>query len=334
MRLREFALALAAVATAGLHASVTFAQSRAAEEKPAFKVSRTSWGDPDLQGIWDYRTITPLERPRELNGREFYTEEEAAKLEGRAGRRMDGPPESIQPGLNHAQYLTDPGRRLAGRRTSLIIDPPDGRIPAVTADGKARQARQPNRALTGAEVSSWLDRGNQERCITYGLPTASLPTLYNNNIQIVQTPHTAVIVHEMIHEARVVPLDGRARLSDKIRHWIGSSRGWWEGDTLVVETTNFSGQNNYRGSTTGLHLTERYTRVGQNRLELRLTVSDPTTWEKPWTVLLPMRPTEGEMIEYACHEGNYSMTNLLVVARDEDKSNAAKGKSAAAEPER
>ena len=124
-------------------------------------------------------------------------------------------------------------------------------------------------------MTSWLDRGNQERCITYGLPSASLPTLYNNNIQIVQTPDTAVIVHEMIHEARVVPLDGRPRLTDKIRHWIGSSRGWWEGDTLVVETTNFSGQNNYRGSTTGLHLTERYTRVGQDRLEMRLTVERP-----------------------------------------------------------
>jgi hypothetical protein len=294
------------------------------EAKPAAAVPRTPWGHPDLQGTWDYRSITPLERPRDLGNREFYTEEEAQKLEGRAGRRMDGPPESIQPGLNHAQYLTDPGRFLAGRRTSLIVDPPDGRVPALTAEGKARLARQPNRAASGAVISSWLDRGNQERCITYGLPSASLPTLYNNNIQIVQTPDTAVIVHEMIHEARVVPLDGRPRLSPRIGQWIGSSRGWWDGDTLVVETTNFSGQNIYRGSTTGLHLTERYTRTGKDSIELRLTVSDPTTWEKPWTVLLPMRPTEGELIEYACHEGNYSMSNLLEVARDEDKANAEK----------
>jgi hypothetical protein len=313
---------VAAVLAAG---GVVIAQAPAGKEaKPAAAVPRTPWGTPDLQGTWDYRTITPLERPRELNGREFYTEEEAAKLEGRAGRRMDGPPESIQPGLNHAQYLTDPGRRLAGRRTSLIIDPPDGRIPAVTAEGKARQARQPNRAASGAAVSSWLDRGNQERCITYGLPSASLPTLYNNNIMIVQTPDTAVIVHEMIHEARVIPLDGRPALSSKIGQWIGSSRGHWEGDTLVVETTNFSGQQNYRGSTTGLQLIERYTRVSKDRLEMRLTVNDPTTWEKPWTVLLPMRPTEGELIEYACHEGNYAMFNLLEVARDEEKANAAK----------
>ena len=323
---------VAAVLMAG---GLVMAQAPAAKDaKPAAAVPRTPWGAPDLQGTWDYRTITPLERPRELAGREFYTEEEAAKLEGRAGRRMDGPPESIQPGLNHAQYLTDPGRRLAGRRTSLIIDPPDGRIPAVTAEGKARQARLPNRAASGAAVSSWLDRGNQERCITYGLPSASLPTLYNNNIRIVQTPDTAVIVHEMIHEARVVPLDGRPDLPSNVTSYMGDARGHWEGNTLVVETTNFNGKNNYRGSTTGLRLTERYTRVNRDRLEMRLTVEDPTTWEKPWTVLLPMRPTEGELIEYACHEGNYSMTNLLEVARDEDKSNAAKGQAPAAEQER
>jgi hypothetical protein len=292
--------------------------SAASTEKPP----RTPWGHPDLQGTWDYRTITPLERPREFGMRDRYTEEEKNALEARAGRRMDGPPEEIRPGLTHAQYATDPGRFVAdGYRTSLIVDPPDGRIPALTAEGKARQARAPNRANT--VNASWLDRGNQERCITYGLPSASLPTLYNNNIQIVQSPDSVVIVHEMIHEARVVPLDGRPRLNESVNGWIGSSRGRWDGDTLVVETKNFNGKNNYRGSTTGLHLVERYTRVGQDRLELRLTVSDPTTWEKPWTVLLPMRPTEGELIEYACHEHNLSMVNILEVARDAEKAAAA-----------
>jgi hypothetical protein len=278
--------------------------------------------------VWDYRTITPLERARELGTRELYTEEEKKALEARAGRRMDGPPEEIRPGLNHAQYWTDPGRFVSdGYRTSLIIDPPDGRIPALTAEGKARQGRAPNR--NNAVNASWLDRGDQERCITYGLPSASLPTLYNNNIQIVQAPGTAVIVHEMIHEARVVPLDGRPRLNDNVRAWIGDTRGHWEGDTLVVETTNFNGKHNYRGSTTGLHLTERYTRVDDGRLELRLTVSDPTVWEKPWTVLLPMRPTEGQLLlEYACHEANLSMFNLLEVARDAEKA-GAKGQAPA-----
>jgi hypothetical protein len=317
------------VLTSVVGTAQTQAQAPAAGAKPTSAakaaVSRTPWGDPDLQGVWDYRTITPLERARDLGTREFYTEEEKKALEARAGRRMDGPPEEIRPGLNHAQYWTDPGRFISdGYRTSLIIDPPDGRIPPLTAEGKARQARAPNRNST--VNASWLDRGNQERCITYGLPSASLPTLYNNNIRIVQAPGTAVIVHEMIHEARVIPLDGRPRLNDNVRAWIGSSRGWWEGDTLVVETTNFNGKNNYRGSTTGLHLTERYTRIDQGRLELRLTVSDPTTWERPWTVLLPMRPTDGELLEYACHEHNLSMVNILEVARDAEKA-AAKGEA-------
>jgi hypothetical protein len=239
---------------------------------------------------------------------------------------MDTVPEKITPGLNHAQWWTDPGRFVSdGYRTSLIVDPPDGRIPALTAEGRARQAGAPNR--NNAVNASWLDRGDQERCITYGLPSASLPTLYNNNIQIVQAPGTAVIVHEMIHEARVVPLDGRPRLNDNVRAWIGDTRGHWEGDTLVVETTNFNGKHSYRGSTTGLKLVERYTRIDEGRLELRLTVSDPTTWEKPWTVLLPMRPTEGQLLlEYACHEANLSMFNLLEVARDAEKA-AAQGKA-------
>ena len=326
-------VAITLAATLGLAAGTVQAQAPAAAPASAASTAtpapRTPWGHPDLQGTWDYRTITPLERARELGTREFYTEEEKKALEARAGRRMDGPPEEIRPGLTHAQYWTDPGRFVAdGYRTSLVVEPADGRIPALTPEGRARQARAPNRANT--VNASWLDRGNQERCITYGLPSASLPTLYNNNIQIVQSPDSVVIVHEMIHEARVVPLDGRERLNDGLRHWIGSSRGRWDGDTLVVETTNFNGKNNYRGSTTGLHLTERYTRVGENRLELRLTVSDPTTWEKPWTVLLPMRPTEGELIEYACHEHNLSMVNILEVARDAEKA-AAEGQAPGAQ---
>jgi hypothetical protein len=320
MKIRMLALAAMTAAI-----SLTPAIAAAQAQKAPATVPKTPWGDPDLQGTWDYRTITPLERSPQLGNREFYTDEEKKTLEGRAGRRMDGPPEKIQPGLTHAQYATDPGRFVAdGNRTSLIIDPPDGRIPALTAEAKLRQGRGGNRNNT--VNASWLDRGNQERCITYGLPSASLPTLYNNNIQIVQAPGTAVIVHEMIHEARVIPLDGRPQLSENVRAWIGHSRGWWEGDTLVVETKNFNGKNSYRGSTTGLHLVERYTRVGPDRLELRLTVSDPTTWERPWTVLLPMRPTEGELIEYACHEHNLSMVNILEVARDAEKA-AAQGKA-------
>ena len=321
---RVLALATAAV-TLSLAVGISAQQSAARDTKAAQPTVRTPWGHPDLQGTWDYRTITPLERAAALGNREFYTDEERKALEDRAGRRMDGPPEEVRPGLTHAQYATDPGRFVAdGNRTSLVVDPPNGRIPPLTAEGRARQGRGGNRNAT--VNASWLDRGNQERCITYGLPSASLPTLYNNNIQIVQSPDSVVIVHEMIHEARVVPLDGRPRLNENVRGWIGDSRGRWDGDTLVVETTNFNGKNNYRGSTTGLHLTERYTRVGADRLELRLTVSDPTTWERPWTVLLPMRPTEGELLEYSCHEHNLSMFNILEVARDAEKA-AAEGRA-------
>ena len=180
------------------------------------------------------------------------------------------------------------------------MDPPDGRIPALTAEGKARQARAPNR--NNAVNASWLDRGDQERCITYGLPSASLPTLYNNNIQIVQAPGTAVIVHEMIHEARVVPLDGRPRLNDTSgldrRHArpLGRRHAGRRDDEFQRQA-QLPRIDDRSAPGRALHA-----RRCEDRLELRLTVSDPTTWEKPWTVLLPMRPTEGELLEYACHE--------------------------------
>jgi hypothetical protein len=314
----------------------------------AWSVPRTFDGRPDLQGVWANNGMTPLERPKQWGGRATMTDAELADLKKRVQALQDGgdaffgdelilaalegkekfKSADTQTGNYDQSWLSD---RVFDNRTSLIIDPPDGRVPPQTAEGRARAARAPDRG--NSVNASWLDRGNAERCITYGLPSASLPTLYNNNIQIVQAPGYAVIVHEMIHEARVVPLDGRSKLNEHVQGWIGDSRGRWEGDTLVVETTNFNGKNSYRGSTTGLHLTERYTRVDEGRLELRLTVSDPTTWEKPWTVLLPMRPTEGELIEYACHEANLSMFNLLEVARDAEKAAAASGKApGAADP--
>ena len=228
-----------------LIAQAPAAASSGAAKKAPEPTPRTPWGHPDLQGTWDYRTITPLERPRDLGTREFYTEEEVKALEGAPAGAWTDRPRRFSPALRTRSTWTDPGRFLTdSRRTSLIVDPPDGRIPALTAEGKARVARQPNRAASGAAVTSWLDRGNQERCITYGLPSASLPTLYNNNIQIVQTPDTAAIVHEMIHEARVVPLDGRARLTDKIGTGLdrrvagGKATRWWsKPPTSPVRTT-------------------------------------------------------------------------------------------------
>jgi len=325
MSTRVLALAVVLFAAVWLGSAAVWAQTpvRAAPavEDPSFTVPRTSWGDPALSGVWDYRTITPLERRPELGDRELYTDEEIAELEGRAARRMDQPPDESTPAnLVHAEYLTDPGRYVAeSRRTSLIIDPPNGRMPALTADAQQRQAQAQTAApaRTGGRADSWLDRTLMERCITRGLPGSILPGLYNNNIRISQAPGYVAIVHEMVHETRIVPLDGSA-FSD-MRGYMGESRGHWEGDELVVETRNFNGKAAFRGSRENLRVTERYTRVGPETIDFRLTIEDETQWTQPWTVAYLMRPAEGELFEYACHEGNYGLRNILENARDEEK---------------
>jgi len=285
---------------------------------------RTSWGDPDLQGVWDYRTITPLERPRELADQAFFSADEIAQREARAAARLDEVPDGEPTGgiTVHAPYWTDPGRfLLEGGRTSLIVDPSDGRVPPMTAEAAA--GNRGGGGGFGTRADSWEDRSMMERCITQGLPRAIMPTLYNNNIHIVQAPGTVAIVHEMIHEARVIPLDGRAHLNAGLRPIIGDSRGRWEGETLVVETTNFSEDSNFRGATRNLRLVERFTRLDAATLGYELTIDDPTVWTQPWTVAYPMRPSEGPIYEYACHEGNYGLRNILEVARDEEKAAAA-----------
>ena len=308
------------------------AQPRPAQAKP---VPKTPWGHPDLQGTWDYRTITPLERPQQYGTREFLTDEEVKTLEERAAKRMDEAPAEDAPASTvHPSYWTDPGRFVAeNRRTSLIVDPPDGRIPQTVAAARAAAAGGAPAAAAGGgrgrggrpggRADSWLDRSLLERCITWGLPTASLPGLYNNNIQIVQSPDHVVIVHEMVHDARVIPLDNRPRVTGDMRQYLGESRARFEGDTLVVETKNFGTKTAYRGANTNLTLTERYTRTGPDSVDLRLTVEDPTVWTRPWTVALGLRPSEGELVEYACHEGNYGLRNILEVARDEEAAAAA-----------
>jgi len=330
--MRASGLTLLVVATAGLIASVALGLGRAADaaDKPASKLPRTSWGDPDLQGVWDYRTITPMERRPEMGDREFYTDAEIAQLEGRAAKRLDEAPDTtVQTNLVHADYLTDPGRHVdESRRTSLIIDPKNGRIPPLTPEAQQRQekaaaARAAGGAAPGGRVDSYLDRPMYERCITRGLPATILPTLYNNNIRISQSPGYVAIVHEMIHETRVVPLGGSF---GHVRSYLGESRGHWEGDTLVVETRNFNGRTGYRGSGENLVLTERYTRVAPDKIDFRLTFDDPTQWTQPWTVAYFMRTGEGELYEYACHEGNYGMRNILQEARDAERAAASPAK--------
>jgi len=307
-------------------------QAQTAPAKPAVKpaaakvyAAKTPWGDPDLQGVWDYKTITPLERPANFGDRQFLNDEEVARLEANAAKRLDQPPDDTVPAnLVHAPYMTDPGRKVdEDRRTSLIVDPPDGRVPPLTPEAQRRNAlRQAGTRNGGTDGPE--QRSSLERCITMGLPSGNLPTLYNNNIRIVQGPGYVAITHEMVHDTRLIPLDSRRALSPKIHQWFGDSRGHWDGNTLVVETANFSDKTNYRGSGATLHLVERFTRSGKNSVEYRVTVDDPATFTKPWTIELHMRTSEGDLYEYACHEGNYGLHNILEEARDADKAAAKK----------
>jgi hypothetical protein len=317
------ALAVLAVTLAPLAAG---AQTPAGTTGRGPTVPRTADGHPDLQGTWDFRTATPLERPREFAGREFLTESEIADFQRRAAEREDGrPPEDARSDPSvHAVWWLDYGKQVVGtHRSSLIVDPPDGLVPPGTADAQKRAAER-RAARTGrGPADAAEDRSLWERCITRGLPEGMLPAGYNNNVQIVQTPGFLVLVTEMIHDARVVPLDGRPHLDARIRPWTGDSRGRWEGDTLVVETTNFSDRTPFRGSSDGLRLVERFRRVDAESIEYRFTVEDPATWTRPWTVTFPLVRSESPMYEYACHEGNYSLQNILRNARAAERDSPA-----------
>ena len=311
---------------------------------------RTAWGQPDLQGVWDFRTITPLQRPEELGNKEFLTEEEAAALEqevvdrntrllnrpaqrttggGSVDRRADG-----TPGFYNNFWL-DRGTTVVGtRRTSLIVDPPNGRLPPLTAEAGRRAASPEAQRVADAgrgrvpEVS-WEDLDPGDRCIQHGKAGPPInPGGYNNNIQLFQAPGYVAILNEQIHDVRVIPLDGRPHLEPQIRQWMGDSRGHWEGQTLVVETTNFNGKHEQVGrpglsSGDRLSLIERFTRVDAETLLYEYTVTDPATWVRPWTAQVPMRKNQGLLYEFACHEGNYSMPVRLAGARAMEKEAAA-----------
>jgi hypothetical protein len=283
---------------------------------------RTSDGHPDLQGIWDYRSATPLERPSRFEGREFMTPAEIAEYERLAAEREDGrPPDDPRTEQSvHPAWWLDYGKKVINTaRTSLIVDPPDGRVPALTNEAEKRLAARRAAARSRGPSDNAEDRGLFERCITRGVPAGMLPGPYNNNLQIVQTPGNIVLFTEMIHDARIVPMDGRSHAGPDIRDYLGDSRGHWEGDTLVVDTINFREENLFRGSGAHLHLVERFTLLDRDTLEYRFTVSDPSTWTRPWTVSFPMTRTEGPIYEYACHEGNYGLMNILSAARWQEK---------------
>ena len=300
--------------------------------------TRTAWGQPDLQGVWDFRSITPLQRPEELADREFLTEEEAANLEqatisreedllNRPARRTTAGG-SVDRGEDGAlgaynDFWLDRGTTTIGnRRTSLIVDPPNGRMPAMTAEAEKRaEARRDYRREHPAD--SWEDRGLNDRCMfTTGLPI--VPSAYNNNVQFFQTPDHVAMLIEMTHTLRVILLDGRS--PSNLSQFVGVSRGHWEGDTLVVETTNFHRLTSLRGSTSNARLLERFTRVGPETIEYEFTVEDPDTWPQPWTAQVELTKTDEPLYEYACHEGNYSMEGILAGARAQENATAEAGK--------
>ncbi len=293
-----------------------------AQKAPAktWSVPRTPDGHPDLQGVWTNATITPFERPAALSGKAVLSDSEAAALEEEAAEsRVDRPPPPGDPG-GYNQFWFDRGTKVvATKRSSLVTDPPDGRVPALTP---AAQKRQRDAAAYAAQhpADGPESRSLAERCILWG--TAGPPMVpgpYNNNYQMVQGPGYVTILVEMIHDARLIPTDGRPHLPSSIRQWMGDPRGHWEGDTLVVETTNFTGKTRYRGSDENLRVVEKFRRVDANTIDYQFTIDDPTAFTRPWSADIPMSRSEGALYEYACSEGNYALTDILAGARAQEK---------------
>jgi hypothetical protein len=321
--LRPIAILAAAIAVVSLAGGSPAAQTREGGKPAAAKAwtaTKTPWGDPDLQGLWTNTTTTPLERLPEASEKTVLTDEERQALSQKVAERLDQ--DRPRPGqvVPYNEFWYERG--VLNNRTSLIVDPADGKLPPFTPAAQKRWD-----AVTAARKQnlsdSHLDRGAYDRCITRGVPGAMMPGFYNHNYHILQTPGYVVILVEMIHDARIIPVDGRPHLNGSIRQWLGDSRGRWEGSTLVVETTNVNDKVFERGAAHGyggnMRFVERFTRVDADSIDYQFTVEDPTTFTKPWTVSAPMVKTEGPIYEYACHEGNYAMTGILSGARAEEK---------------
>jgi hypothetical protein len=304
-------------------------------------IPRTRDGRPDLHGTWSYATLTSLERPAEFANKPFLTAAEAAEFEkktlvvqdrdrrdgeGPGGRGSDGRTDVDRA---YGQAWWEYGSKVIGtRRTSLIVDPPDGKIPALTPEGELRAVDR--RGLwtanndyeggaRGTSLDSYADRPFQERCLGWTVTgPPMIPGAYNNNLEIFQTNEHVVIMNEMVHEHRIIPLDNRPQVGSSIRLWMGSSRGRWDGDTLVVTTTNFRPMV-FRSASPKLKLTEKLARVDADTLMYEFTVDDPSTWVRPWTAQFPMTRSNEPVFEYACHEGNYSLPNILKGARSAER---------------
>ncbi len=291
--------------------------------------SRTAWGDPDLQGVWSYNddVNTPFERPGELAGKpELGDEELAAVLEERARRNVERAPTiGGETGAGPVHWYEFWAAKSV--RTSRVVDPPDGRVPPLTPEARKREAARAEARRGRGPADSWEDRSLGDRCIVSrgGWPHVIVnPGSYGNIVQIQQSPGYVVILHEMIHEARIIPLDGRPHLGQRIRQYVGDPRGHWEGNALVVEVTNFSDKTDFRGSRETLRLVERFTRVDADTITYEVTVDDPSTFTRPWTLGVPLKNDKGQtrIFEYACHEGNYAMRNILSGARADERAAA------------
>jgi hypothetical protein len=296
--------------------------------------SRMPDGQFDLEGVWDFSTITPLERPGGLGDKQTFTDEEAAAFEREENQRQNR--DLIDPKKGGGQYLPgsvipynefwyERGSKIIGdKRTALIVDPPDGRIPALTPDAQQRldalaaiaREEQLGRVLADSPQS----RSLADRCILgFNAGPPMTPGAYNNYVQITQSTGLVTLLVEMVHDVRIIPVDGRPHLPSRIRQYKGDSRGRWEGRTLVIETKNFLRETAFRGSSANLHLVERFTRINADTLLYEFTVDDPTTWTKPWTAVIPMKKADAPIYEYACHEGNYALRNILAGARAQEK---------------
>jgi hypothetical protein len=317
-------LALAMVAILMVPAEIAGQAPAKPSTGQAGAVPRTPDGRPDLQGIWDFRTITPMQRPTDLGDKSVLTDQEAAEFEIKNQRNQDNRDATAVGVVNgqrsnadveraYNDFWWDFGKNIVStKRTSLVIDPPDGRIPPLTDAAQKRAADR--RELRERAAHGPEDRGVAERCILgFNAGPPMTPSAYNNNVQIVQTKDYVVLHNEMVHNARIVPLGGRPAAT--VPQWNGESRARWDGDTLVVETSKFLAETSFQNSSTTLTLTERFTRVSPETLIYEFTVNDPATWTKPWTAQVPMTRSDELMYEYACHEANYGMTNLLKGAR-------------------
>jgi hypothetical protein len=331
------AAGLMLASTASLEGQTAPAAARPTASAPAnWTPPRTPWGDPDLQGNYTntYENGTPLERPEQFAGRtlEDVKGEELKKARLAIQARTIG---NFQGPIHAPDHWWQDNLNLdRGSQAWLVVDPPDGKIPALTPEAQRRIAANAEaRKKSGrGPADSYTDRSLYDRCITRGVPGSMMPAIYGNSHEIVQSPGLVVIRSEMIHEARVIPVDGRPRPTRPISQDMGTSRGWWEGDTLVVETVGFKARSVYRNANPDtLVLTERFTRINPQQVRWAVTVEDPSTWTKPWTFTLPLTVDDVPLPAYECHEGNYAMPNILSAARAEEREAARTGRAVVSE---